>query len=166
MNKPNKETRKHRGREKKEVLMPSPDTLVNMPEGYGELLVELKQRILQERLHIVMTANTAMILLYWDIGQTILQRQSLQGWGARVIDRLSHDLKAVFVEMSGFSARNLKYMRLFASAWPDREAVQRTVAQLAWRTNIALLEKLDSPELRLWYAQRALTLGLSKGATE
>ncbi len=146
--------------------MPMPDILSAMPDGYSELLAGLKHRITQERLRMVMTANTAMILLYWDIGQAILLRQAQQGWGTRVIDRLSHDLKTAFAEMSGFSARNLKYMRLFASAWPDREIVQRTVAQLPWRTNLALLEKLDSPELRLWYGQRALELGLSKDMLE
>jgi len=166
MNDSDRKTRKHRGRAKTDVLMPSQDALTNMPEGYKLLLADLKQRITQERLRMVMSANTAMILLYWDIGQAILQRQTQQGWGARVIDRLSHDLKTAFTEMSGFSTRNLKYMRLFASAWPDRAIVQRTVAQLPWRTNLTLLEKLDATDLRLWYAQRALSLGLSKDMLE
>ena len=103
-----------------------------------------------------------MILLYWDIGRAILAKQQVQGWGARVIDRLSHDLKTAFPAMSGFSPCNLKYMRLFASAWPDRMVVQRTVAQLPWRSNLALLEKLDVPEQRLWYAEKAIQQGLSK----
>jgi len=58
--------------------------------------------------------------------------------------------------MTGFSPRNLKYMRTFAQAWPDRAIVQRTVAQLPWRSNITLLDKLSDPETRLWYAQEAL----------
>ena len=103
-----------------------------------------------------------MILLYWDIGRAILAKQQVQGWGARVIDRLSYDLKTAFPAMSGFSPCNLKYMRLFASAWPDRMVVQRTVAQLPWRSNLALLEKLDVPEQRLWYAEKAIQQGLSK----
>jgi hypothetical protein len=71
-----------------------------------------------------------MVLMYWDIGQSIRQRQQQEGWGTRVIDRLSHDLKTAFPDMTGFSPRNLKYMRKFADAWPDRAIVQRTVAQL------------------------------------
>lgn len=58
--------------------------------------------------------------------------------------------------MRGLSPRNLKYMRAFASAWPDREIVQRVVAQLPWRQNIALLERLDDEKPRLWYAERTL----------
>ena len=96
---------------------------------------KLKQRVAQERVRTVLSANATMILLYRDIGQAILAKQQMQGWGARVIDRLSHDLKTAFPAMSGFSPRNLKYMRLFASAWPDRIVVQRTVAQLPWRSN-------------------------------
>jgi predicted nuclease of restriction endonuclease-like (RecB) superfamily len=64
--------------------------------------------------------------------------------------------------MTGFSPRNLKYMRTFAESWPDRAIGQRTVAQLPWRSNLTLLEKLSNPETRLWYAQKALELGMGK----
>ncbi len=57
-------------------------------------------------------------------------------------NRKSHDLKAAFPDMSGFSPGNLKYMRKFAQVWPDREMVQRTVAQIPWRSNLTLLEKM------------------------
>ena len=55
--------------------------------------------------------------------------------------------------MKGLSPRNLKYMRAFAAVWPEREIVQRVVAQLPWRQNIALLERFDDEKTRLWYAQ-------------
>lgn len=57
---------------------------------------------------------------------------------------------------AGFSPRNLKYMRKFAEAWCDLEIVQRIVAQIPWRSNITLLDKLSDPELRLWYAQKKI----------
>ena len=103
-----------------------------------------------------------MVLLYWDIGKLILDRQAASGWGARVIDRLSSDLREAFPEMQGLSARNLKYMRLFADSWPDRAIVQRTVAQLPWRHNIALLEKLKDLDARLWYAEQSIQNGWSR----
>jgi predicted nuclease of restriction endonuclease-like (RecB) superfamily len=71
-----------------------------------------------------MTANSAMILLYWDIGRLILERQERAGWGSRVIDRLAADLAEAYPEMKGLSPRNLKYMRAFAAAWPERSIVQ------------------------------------------
>ena len=45
--------------------------------------------------------------------------------------------------MSGFSPRNLKYMRKFAEAWPDREIVQEALAQIPWRCNQTILDKLN-----------------------
>ena len=103
---------------------------MELPTDYNQWLTDLKQRIHSERLRVVLASNAAMVLLYWDIGQRILEKQQNQGWGARIIDRLAFDLRDQFPEMKGFSPRNLKYMRAFAAAWPDREIVQRSVAQL------------------------------------
>ncbi|MCC5843540.1 MAG: DUF1016 family protein [Verrucomicrobia bacterium] len=100
--------------------------------------------------------------IYWDIGRHILERQEREGWGAKVIDRLAHDLSAAFPEMRGLSARNLKYMRNFAEAWPDNEIVQRVVAQIPWRSQIALLEKLKESTIRLWYAKQVIENGWSR----
>ena len=109
-----------------------------------------------------MAANSALVRLYWDIGRTVLDRQQREGWGAKVIDRLSADLRAAYPDMTGLSPRNLRYMRAFAAAWPKPEIVQRVVARLPWRQNIALLERLDDPRTRLWYAQQTLRHGWSQ----
>jgi predicted nuclease of restriction endonuclease-like (RecB) superfamily len=129
---------------------------------YQSTLTNLKERIANERLRVTLSANAAMVLLYWDIGQTILERQDQQGWGAKIIDRLSEDLKEAFPEMNGFSPRNLKYMRKFAEQWPDREIVQRTAAQIPWRSNQLLLDKLNHQETRCWYAQKTAENGWSR----
>ena len=96
------------------------------------------------------------MLLYWQIGRDILARQAEQGWGAKVIERLAHDLRTAFPDMQGFSPRNLKYMRAFAEAWPDAQFVQEVLAQLPWYHQLALLDKLDTPESRRWYAAKAI----------
>ncbi len=154
--------RKSRGSSKPEVMMPVPASRLEMPAGYAAFFAELKERIARERIKAVLSANSAMVLMYWDIGRSILERQHKEGWGAKVIDRLSYDLKKAFPDMTGLSPRNLKYMRTFADAWPDRAIVQRTVAQLPWRSNLTLLDKLSDPETRLWYAQTALEVGMGK----
>ena len=133
-----------------------------MPEGYGGFLQSIKKRLETERLKAVLSANAAQILLYWDLGQDILEKQEKAGWGAKIIDRLSADLKKEFPEMNGFSPRNLKYMRKFAKAWPDREIVQRVAAQIPWRNNQALLDKLKDSELRVWYAEQNAVNGWSR----
>lgn len=101
------------------------------------------------------------MLLYWEIGQEILLRQEREGWGAKVIDRLARDLRAVFPDM-GWSPRNLKYMRALAAAWPADEKVPRPVAQIPWRHIRTLLDKLDDPDMRLWYAAKAAEHGWTR----
>jgi predicted nuclease of restriction endonuclease-like (RecB) superfamily len=133
-----------------------------LPSDYLATLCEIKERVLTQRLRVVTTANAAMIGLYWDIGRTILDRQRNAGWGAKIIDRLSSDLREAYPDMQGFSPRNLKYMRAFAAAWPDSSIVQRVAARLPWRQNQVLLDRLDEPEIRIWYAQRASAEGWSR----
>ena len=146
----------------KDVILPVPVPESRMPQSYPVFLDHLKKRIQEERLKAVLSANAALVMMYWDIGASILQKQQDEGWGTKTIDRLSHDLKKAFPEMGGFSPRNLKYMRAFADAWKDREFVQRTVAQIPWRSNIAILDTLKDPEHRLWYVQKTIENGWSR----
>jgi predicted nuclease of restriction endonuclease-like (RecB) superfamily len=162
LRKSSNDVRRAFGRAREEALFPAPSPKADLPGDYSEALRELKARIQQARLRTVLAANAAMIQLYWDLGQTILDRQAREGWGAKVIDRLSHDLRQAFPDMAGLSPRNLKYMRAFAAAWPDRESVQRVVAQIPWRQNIALLERLDDRDERTWYAQQTIEHGWSQ----
>jgi len=159
---PDKHERHALGRSKEQAIIPVPPRNSEISGDYGRLLDELKQKIASERVRIVLAANSAMVLLYWDIGQTILQRQSLEGWGAKVIDRLSADLRQAFPDMSGLSPRNLKYMRAFAEAWADRAIVQQVAAQIPWFHNCILLDKLDGTEDRLWYVQKTIENGWSR----
>jgi hypothetical protein len=84
-----------------------------------------------------------LITTYWGIGRDILGRQGREGWGTKVIDRLSADLRERFPDARGYSPRSLKYMRAFAAAWPEEAIVQRSAAQLPWRQQTALIEKLN-----------------------
>jgi predicted nuclease of restriction endonuclease-like (RecB) superfamily len=133
-----------------------------LPIGYAELLGQLKERIRSAQLRASIAVNQEMVLLYWQLGREILTRQQLEGWGAKVIDRLAADLRRSFPEMTGLSPRNLKYMRAFGEAWPDETIVQGPLAQITWYHNIALLEKLKSEQRRLWYAQATIEHGWSR----
>jgi predicted nuclease of restriction endonuclease-like (RecB) superfamily len=133
-----------------------------IPQGYAELLGQLKERIRSAQLRAVVAVNRELVLLYWQIGREILSRQKQKGWGAKVIDRLAADLRHAFPDMTGLSPRNLKYMRAFAEAWPDEAIVQGPLAQITWYHNIALLEKLPTEPLRLWYARATVENGWSR----
>ena len=133
-----------------------------MPVGYIDWLAELKQRIHVAQQRASLAVNRELVLLYWQIGQGILERQASQGWGSKVVDSLARDLRNAFPEVKGFSPRNLKYMRAFAEAWPDGEFVQEVLAQLPWYHQLALLDKLSTAQERRWYAAQALENGWSR----
>jgi predicted nuclease of restriction endonuclease-like (RecB) superfamily len=103
-----------------------------------------------------------LVLLYWSIGSDILARQGSEGWGTKVIDRLSHDLQIEFPGVEGFSPRRLKYMRSFAEAWPEKQIVQQVAALLPWGHHMVLLDRLKDGVLREWYLRAALEYGWSR----
>jgi predicted nuclease of restriction endonuclease-like (RecB) superfamily len=104
-----------------------------------------------------------MLTLYWEIGNSIIDKQNKNGWGSKVIDLLAGDLAEKFPENSGFSVRNLKYMRSFAEAYPQfpmvqvplaqskSEFVQVPLAQITWYHHISLLAKVKDTSERAFY---------------
>ena len=131
-------------------------------EGYETWIRSIKARIQRARIKASMLVNSEQTLLYWDVGHEILAKQEKEGWGSRVVDRMSADLKAAFPDMTGWSPRNLKYMRAFADAWKRNEIVQAPLAQLPWYHHLALLECLKSRGDRIAYAALAIDNGWSR----
>ena len=126
------------------------------------LLEQLKTEIRGARLQAMRAANAELLGLYWRIGRLILDQQQLQGWGAKIIDQLSAGLRREFPQMRGLSARNLKYMRRFAEAYPDAAFVQATLAQIPWYHHLTLLEKVPDEAIRLHYVAAAAQHGWSR----
>ena len=122
-----------------------------IPGGYDQLVENLKTRIREAQVKAALAVNRELVLLYWNIGRAILQEQEKHGWGAKVIDRLGADLRREFPNMSGFSPRNLKYMRRFAEQWPSEEFVQQVAAQIPWFHNCVLLDKVADAATREFY---------------
>jgi predicted nuclease of restriction endonuclease-like (RecB) superfamily len=137
-----------------------------LPSDYHAFLQSIKTRVQQAQLKAVVAVNTELIVLYWQIGREILQRQEKEGWGTGVIDRLAKDLHAAFPQMKGFSPRNLGYMRRFAQTYSDESILQQLVAKLPWGHNILLLEKVKDATERLWYIEHALQDGWSRNVLE
>jgi len=133
-----------------------------LPPGYPELLEELKSTVAAARWRAQRVVNTELLALHWRIGHTILERQQAEGWGTRVIERLSADLQAAFPQMRGLSRSNLFYMRSLAAAWSWEAIVQQPVGRLPWGHVTVLLDKLDDPAQRGWYAASAAEHGWSR----
>lgn len=131
-------------------------------DNYNNILEQIKQSIRQSQRKAILSVNRTLVELYWQIGQQILQQQKEEGWGTKVIQQLSKDLKQTFPTMKGLSERNLKYMRQFAQMYLDFEIVQQVVAQIPWGHNCLLMNKLENKETRLWYAQKTIENGWSR----
>ncbi len=133
---------------------------------YEETVKELKERIRTAQIKASLSVNEKLIELYWDIGNTIVQKQKEEGWGSKIIGTLSKDLKTSFPRMAGLSPRNLLYMKQFAEAYPDFQITQQAVAKLPWGHNVILIERLKDKKQRLWYAQKAIVNGWSRSVLE
>jgi predicted nuclease of restriction endonuclease-like (RecB) superfamily len=155
-------------------------TISDPINNYGNILLTLKEKIRQARLRASIAVTAELLNVYWEIGNTISQQEILEGWGAKIVEKLANDLKSEFPDIKGFSARNLRYMRTFALEYPEfvilqqnvaklQESenqtviiLQRIVAKLPWGHNCTLLDKTKLPDERLFYAQKTLQNGWTK----
>ena len=128
--------------------------------SYGELLSAVKQEVVSARTRAARAVNSELILLHWRIGRLILDQQRDRGWGSGVVERLSRDLRAEFPGVRGFSDRNLRYMRALAAAYPG-SILQEGLAELPWSHVTVLLDRVDDPSVRRWYAHQDVQHGWS-----
>lgn len=130
--------------------------------GYETFLRDVKQRLREGRVRAGLAVNRELVQFYWQLGRDILGRQEKQGWGGKVIDRLSKDLRREFPEMTGLSSRNLQYMCTFARAWGEPEIAPQAVAQIPWGHIRTLLDKVSDPAEREWYVRQTIENGWSR----
>ena len=129
---------------------------------YSHFAAAIKERIRTAQIKAALAANAELVLHYWEIGRDILASQEQQGWGAKIIDRLAADLQREFPKLAGYSARNLKYMRAFAEAWPDRAMVHQLGAQIPWKHNCVLLDRVKDAKIREFYIRKTVEHGWSR----
>lgn len=132
---------------------------------YAQLLEHVKIDILQTQLKAVISITSELTMLYWRIGKNLSHKIQKDGWGTKAEEKLAQDLKILFPGLSGFSSRNLRYMRKFAESY-DSDNLAIAVAKLPWGHNISLLECLQSIDQRLWYAQKTIENGWSRSMLE
>jgi predicted nuclease of restriction endonuclease-like (RecB) superfamily len=131
-------------------------------EEYKQLLADLKFRVAHSRYKATLSANREMLHLYHYVGNKILTSQKTQGWGAKIIQQLSRDLRSEFSDMKGFSPQNLKYMKRFAEEYSFDEMSQQLVDQLPWGHNILLMYDIKDKEERQFYIKKLIEHGWSR----
>ena len=129
---------------------------------YQQWLQQLCTEIDKQRLKAAMQLNAATLQHYWWLGNDIIRQQKEQGWGAKVIDQLSVDLQKRYGNDSGYSIRNLKYMKQFAEEYPDFPFVQVPLAQITWYHHISMLPKVKDMALRAFYMTETAIHGWSR----
>ena len=161
-----------------------------LPNGYAQWRKDIEHLIDTAKLHTALNVNVGTLTLYWNIGKSILQKQEQEGWGKQVIEQLSKDLISRYPDDRGYSVRNLRYMKRFASAYPDfpilqvplaelkelpilqatlaelenegREFVQVPLAQISWYHHISLLPKVKDKAQRAYYITETAQNGWSR----
>lgn len=161
-----------------------------LPTGYNQWRKDIENLIDTAKLKTAISVNLGTLSLYWNIGKSILQKQEQEGWGKQVIEQLSKDLISRYPDDRGYSIRNLRYMKRFASEYPDfpilqvplaelkklpilqatlaelenegKEYVQIPLAQISWYHHISLLSKVKDEAQRAYYITETAQNGWSR----
>lgn len=132
------------------------------PEDYVHLLAEVKTRIRNAQYEALKAVNRELVGLYWDIGRMIVERQTDARHGSAIAERLAGDLRSEFPGISGFSRRNIFYMREFYVLYHNDDRVQPLVAQIGWSHNLAILQRCKDALEREFYIRMTRKFGWSK----
>lgn len=161
-----------------------------LPTGYNQWRKDIENLIDTAKLKTAISVNMGTLSLYWNIGKSILQKQEQEGWGKQVIEQLSKDLISRYPDDRGYSIRNLRYMKRFASEYPDfpilqvplaelkklpilqatlaelenegKDYVQIPLAQISWYHHISLLSKVKDEAQRAYYITETAQNGWSR----
>ena len=132
--------------------------LINNPE-YFDLLEKIKEQIRAAQYRAVLGVNREEILLYWNIGKTIIENSK---YGSGFIENLARDIKLDFPGAKGYSVRNLRYMKKFAELFDDPKNLQVPLADLTWYHHQALMDKTSNTAHYLWYVSKTVENGWSR----
>ena len=130
---------------------------------YQDFLRDIKTQVAQSWLCAARAVNRGLIGLYWSLGKMIVERQEDLGWGSAVVDRLSADLRNEFPDMSGFSPRNLWYIKSFYETYSAAPVfLQQLVAEIPWGQNILIFERVKDETARRYYLEATARLGWTR----
>ena len=117
---------------------------------------EITQLIAAARQRAVQEVNTALIELYWQVGQTISRKIEQAEWGDGVVAQLAAHLAKTQPRLRGFTSRNLFRMRQFFETYRDEKLVTAVLTQLPWTHHLIILSQSKRPEERDFYLRQAI----------
>ena len=129
-----------------------------LDKSFKEICDDIKKDVKDTQLEIMVNANANLVNLYYRIGKALEENSK---WGNKFIDNVAFELKNTFPTLKGFSVRNLKYMKAFYNEYKDGSEFVQLVAQLPWKHNITLMQKVKDKNIRKWYMEKCLEEGWS-----
>ncbi|MDR2971053.1 MAG: PDDEXK nuclease domain-containing protein [Bacteroidales bacterium] len=142
---------------------------------YNEILREIIAEVKMTRIIIANRLNVSIIQLYWNIGKRLSSEKLEKGYGGKVVEQLSVDLKCEFPDTDGFSPRSLWDMKRFYEFYSEDEQklpqpvavseskiLPQVVAVLPWGHNRLILSKIKRKEEALYYAEAAVKMGWTR----
>lgn len=148
---------------------------INITE-YTQLLNQIKQRVQLAQKRAIFSASAEMLRMYWDIGEMLFNKQKEAGWGTKILERISADLKNDFPDIKGFSVRNCQFMIQFykeynqeltftkptvsqiesANTKPSVSQLQTQkfklpITQIGWAHNVVIMQRVKDVDARYWY---------------
>jgi len=133
-----------------------------MQNNYVDFLGEIKERIRRAQYDALKAVNKELIVLYWDIGRMIIERQNQYDWGKSVVENLAKDLQQEFSGILGFSKDNLWRMRKFYLQYKDNEKLAPMVQEIGWAHNIVIMECCEDVLEREFYIRMTKKFGWTK----
>lgn len=133
-----------------------------IPRDYNETLNLILQKIEFAQQKAVISANTTLLDLYWDIGNILLNKKKEKGWGAKIITTLSNDINSAFPGAKGYSRRNLEYMSQFAKTYSNYTDVKEELSKVSWSHNLVLISKVKNENERMWYINQTIKNGWAR----
>lgn len=138
-------------------------------QDYHNFITLLKTKIRSSQIKAAVSVNRELIRLYWDIGKDIVEKQQQDGWGSKVLEKISRDLQNEFPGIEGFSRSNLFRMKAFYLAYEKvaqavRQLEELSIFSLPWGHNIVIFQQLKNVKERLWYANMVISESWARNA--
>jgi predicted nuclease of restriction endonuclease-like (RecB) superfamily len=119
------------------------------------------EHIHQARGRVLSQINSALIELYWQIGQTISQQIELNAWGKGIVSELAKYIAHHDPSIKGFSDKNLWRMKQFYETYSHDEKHAALVRQIPWTHNTLIFARCKTVEERAYYLECTLNEGYS-----
>jgi predicted nuclease of restriction endonuclease-like (RecB) superfamily len=129
---------------------------------FYDFVIQVKEKIRKAQYESLKAVNRALLSLYWDLGELIVQKQETHGWGKSVVEELAKELEKEFVTAKGLSAANLWRMRNFYISYKDNPILAPLVREIGWSHNLAIFEKCKDPLEREFYIRMTIKYGWTK----